>query len=136
MSKKHGIISGICLLLACFVCIAIMGSTYTAEIQLPQSELTDEDITISFSKDNIVELKAVQVKGNIVRITMHSLNNGKTFLDVLTSGRSIAFGSVYVHRLGIITFDNYFGDCTGGIIVPISVALYIALILFLLIKDY
>ena len=48
----------------------------------------------------------------------------------------ILYDMLYVHPTGAITANTYFGECTGGYVIPIAAALYAALLFVSLLRRY
>ncbi len=110
--------------------------TYTAEINNTNRINNIEDITIKIEDENIVKCNDKSLENGILKIKFESVSKGKSYVDIYyDNGHSILF-SLYVHSFGIITFNEYIGDFTGSIIIPISIIMFSTYVLYVLIISY
>lgn len=141
------------------VVILLKGNMYTAEIPY-YSQYNIDDILIEVEgEDKIVELLDKQFDGDILKLTFKSVSKGIAFFNIKIIDHSsdenaenstkiptlneenqmINIGSmykIYVHNFGIITFDFFFGDCTGSVLFPISGLILLSYVLAILIIKY
>ena len=130
MSKKILVISALLLTVFSFAFVCFTGRTYTAVSLLPQ-DINPDDISVKFDNENIVALNDVTIKDGKIRLEFRSLNPGR--VSVYLEG--ISGFSLYVHKTGVITDGTFFGNCTGGRIIPLAFALYgIVVIIYLILK--
>ena len=130
MSKKILVISALLLTVFSFAFVCFAGRTYTAVSLLPQ-DTNPDDVSIKLDNENIVALNDVTIKDGKIRLEFRSLNPGR--VSVYLEG--ISGFSLYVHKTGIITDGTFFGNCTGGRIIPLAFALYgIVVIIYLILK--
>ncbi|MBO6054823.1 MAG: YdcF family protein [Oscillospiraceae bacterium] len=133
MGKRIILILLICLALS-FTAIALCGGRHTVKYDLTPSELSAAlDGTavyqVTAEDPGIVEISNVRVQGTRLFYDLHALNRGQTFLIVSQEpGRRIMMQKVYVHRFGIITESSFFGRCTLGVLVPISILIALVLL--------
>ncbi len=111
------------------------GNTYTYKIELDSNIKKIDNLKIELEKDNIIEIKEKKIDNGILKLKIKSLNRGNTFIDV-TSNEFVRMERFYVHNFGIITQESYFGKCTNDTIIPISVFIYVILLIYFLIKKY
>ena len=109
-----------------FIVIAIMGDKITGTYGPPYGEdfssRTPEDFRLTPETEGIVEISNVRIEKGILKYDVHALKRGITFIDIYSAdGEPLLMKKVYVHRLGIITLDTYFGVCTAGFLIPLSV---------------
>ena len=137
MKKKHLVIIAILLMIICFAYIAAVGSTFTAAMDLfSYDEVNVEDITVSAEKGGIAEVTDIRIDGQQLFMTFRALGRGKEYFIFRSPDGFERVAVVYVHAFGIISFGEFFGDVTGGRIIHIAVVLYIAVLLFYVIKRY
>ena len=124
-----------------FIFILFKGKTYTFNSRylgdnIIINSIDDVDINIEQDKE-IIKIIDTKVKNNKVELKIKSVNEGKAFININIKKENMAESHMfYVHKFGIISFNNYFGDFNGDFIIPISISILIAYILFILIKKY
>ena len=99
------------------------------------SNINDYKVSIEQDKD-IISIVDKKINGNYLEIKYKSKSRGKAFISINTNNGYNYLTSLYVHSFGIITKNSYFGYSTGSIVIPICVSLFIAFIIFLIIKKY
>lgn len=113
--------------------IAVRGKTYTVKLEIPDSDNNDISIDISQEDGTVVECTGKKMADGILSIDFKSVNEGRAFVSVEKDDYFTMF-TLYVHKLGIITYANYFGKCSGDIIFPVSIIIVLTymLVLFIL----
>ena len=137
MSRKQLILLGIALVLLCLVWLAVVGRTYTLEVPLDANYSAD-NFTVGYD-DAIVRLRSQTSEDGVLRLTFQAQKPGKTGVDVFQGievSYPILYDMLYVHPTGAITANTYFGECTGGYVIPIAAALYAALLFVSLLRRY
>ena len=135
MKRRHLILVGLALLLFCFAFLTLRGQTYVYEIPLYGRELDADAFEVTFPKD-IVSLRDKTVSDGVLRLTFRAEGRGKAVFEVFADGEPLKMDTLYVHPLGLITANTWFGSCTGGRIIPIAAALYAALLFWSLLRRY
>lgn len=140
MGKRGLAITGVLLALLCFGVIVWKGSTYTFRRPLPLDSPVAETYDVEFDPEGIASVTDLHVEDRTVVITVRAEAKGKTFLYVADPNGGVAgfsyLEAIYVHPLGVMTVDNYFGRSTGGAILSWAAALYLALLLASVIRQY
>ena len=136
MKKRYIAMSGLILLILCFVIVTVIGDTYT--IAIPIEDGTGiEDCHIEIEQDKeVIRLTDTITDNGFLILTLRSVSRGKAFINVSNENESYYYDSIYVHSLGIITIDNYFGRSRGYIFFPVAVVLYLIVVLYGVIKCY
>lgn len=116
-------------------CIIYNGNTYTVEIDNIREVNSIEDFNIKIEDENIVKSIYKSLENGTLKIKLKSVSKGKTFVNINYNDNSDIF-SIYVHKFGIITFNQYLGNSNGGIIIPISILVLSIYLLHLLIIAY
>lgn len=116
---KRGLaITGLLLALLCFVVIVWKGSTYTFRRPLPMNSPATETFVVSFDPEGVASVTDLHVEDRMVVITVRAEARGKTFLYVVDPNGGVAgfsyLEAIYVHPLGVMTVENYFGRSSGG----------------------
>jgi hypothetical protein len=136
MKKRRLALLGLALIILCFVYIAARGGIYTVKLNVPDTAGGAEDYQVEIEQSGeTVRLEDKQLRNGVLRLTFSSVSRGRAYIHITGPGFANMDG-IYVHGLGIITWRDYFGDCTGGVIVPIAFALYLAVVLLSLIRQY
>ena len=130
------------LLLLVLICLSgylyacLFGGTYTFSKSLENIGISGDAYELSLHPETDGKLE----------ITDHHIENGKLVMELkaveegyigicITSGEDKATEHFYVHWNGIITYDSYFGDYTGSILVQSLLILYtVIMILYLICK--
>ncbi|MBR0373373.1 MAG: YdcF family protein [Mogibacterium sp.] len=136
MKKRTYLVLILCLLALSFAVIAIGGKHYSASYKLSEVSYFNtienaEDIQAIVEEPQVVAVSDVHIENDRLEFNLDAIKRGRTFLVFQNpNGQNILMKRVYVHRFGIITMDSYFGDCTGGVMVPISLLIIIAVFYF------
>ena len=141
MKKRYLILLGLVLLAACATVLILSGRNYTMrldQMRLMKSVLkTPDRITIEIQGDDpILELTEQRVEEDALVLTFRSLRQGKAYISVKVMEEPQAYFHLYVHPLGVITCESYFGDCTGDVAIPIALILFLAACLWTTIRRY
>lgn len=115
--------------------IILNGRTYTIKINTVDGISNIENLEVKIEDENIVKCIDKSLEDGAIKIKLKSVSRGKTYVDITTNDYS-GFFSIYVHNFGIITFNEYMGNINGGIIIPISIIVFLIYVLYLLIISY
>ena len=126
-----------------FIVISILGHTYTIKyryiyMNAPESILGLDDIKISVEDEGFVEIldKKIDTKYIYVKIKSIPGKSGTTSVEI-ASDEALFIDRIYVHKSGIITKENFFGDCTGDFTFSFTLLVLLgALLCFLIRKSY
>ena len=132
------IILTIVLAIISFICAVKSGSKYTATVILPHNAIiSDENIEIRLSKENIVKIVDKKFVENQMILTFESINKGKTHVEIESKAEEITtIFSLYVHDFGIITYNSFFGDSTNSVVFSVSTVIILIYIELLIIDSY
>ena len=141
MKKRYLIPLGFVLLTVCAAVLILAGRNYTLRLdqtRLMKSFLKAPDrITVAIQGDDpVLELKEQRVEEDALLLTFRSLRPGKAYISVNVMEEPQAYFHLYVHPLGVITCESYFGDCTGDVVIPIALILFLAAYLWATIRRY
>ena len=124
---------GTVILILLFLCMAVllgMGRTYTAVLEIPGTIKDKTDYHVWLEKEGIVALTNERWEQGKLYLTFRSISQGRVFFRVEAGDQNYGMAFLEVHPLGIITYNNVFGDCRGGRVVPISVLLLMQMIFY------
>ncbi len=132
------LIFGVVLIAIALSVIMIGGDRYTARFEYGYTNkpVTDYDVVL-YQDGDVVTIEDTRRDGNDVVVDLKSVNPGQFELQVFWNNHEINLVRYfYVHRLGLITADNYFGNCTNGNLIMIVIDVYLAIIVIDLIRKY
>ena len=135
-NKLKLLILAIILFIISSVFIILNGNTYTIKIDNMNETSDIENLNIKIEDENVVKCIDKSLEKGTLKIKLESVSKGKTYVDIYNNEESSVFFSIYVHDFGIITFNEYMGDCNGSIIIPISIIVFSIYVLYLLIVSY
>lgn len=115
--------------------IIINGKTYTFQKNIGSNISGIDELEIIIEPIGIIECIDKKLDEGVLELKIKSLKEGKAHIEI-KGQEYIDYHSVYVHKFGVITYDNYFGKSTGGEIIPFSVVIFLAYILYISIKKY
>ena len=119
------------------VWIIANGRTYTIEIRNTDNIRDIQQINVIIENENIAKCIDKSIEEDVIKIKLESISKGKTFIDIKKDEGTLShLSSIYVHNFGIITFNEFLGTCKGGIIIPISIFIFLAYILYLLVLEF
>ena len=131
------LVLAILLLIISATVILLSGNKYTIRIPNAQPDWNLDDVKITMKDDKIIKLIDKKIENGELKINIKSISEGKSYIDVIYESQNLSkMYSIYVHKFGIITFNEFMGDCSGSIIIPISIAILLSYVLYLLIKSY
>ena len=114
-----------------FIIIIMKGNTYVIEGKIDNiKDINDINVSIEQDKE-IIKIVNKEFKNNTYKLTLKGVNKGKAYL-IINDYMEI----FYVHNFNIITRNEFFGKCSGDIIIPISFIILILYILYIFIKKY
>ena len=133
MKKRYYIILAVVLVCACFVYNIAVGSRYVLEKELYEniSNADQLDITVDQEKE-IIRITDKQLVDGKLYVTMESVSPGQA--DIIVSDKNepdflILMRPVYVHQMGIITEENFFGRSTGSWSFAVAAIVFLAVLL-------
>ncbi len=86
---------------------------------------------------DIIKIIDKKSKNNIFYLNVEAVSEGKSFIIISDENQKFYnIIPVYVHKFGIITYDSYFGNSNGNIVIPICITILFFYILYLLIKSF
>lgn len=139
INNKFGVlILAIILTIISTFCILINGKTYTVKLDVFSHVDSIDELNIEIEQDSdIVQLKEKSLEDDVLMMTFASVSEGKAYVDVTeVNGYTSQMFALYVHKFGIITYDSYFGACTYGEMISVSILILLAYIFYLLTKRY
>ena len=116
--------------------IAIMGKTYTFKMPYNKKIEDSNDIIIEVEDENVVTCIDKKVQDETIEVKLRSKTKGKTFVTINNKDEFVHLFPIYVHPLGIITYSEFMGECRGGIIIPISITIWLSYLLYVLVITY
>ena len=135
--RSHGTLSvallGILMAAACCIYVMIVGDRYSFRTDV--SEAGEVRAEVADDSVGSVVIENVHREGGKVRLTVRSVCPGRVYVETFytENGEYANLSVLYVHRNGVITEDDFFGNCTGMNVVHVMLCLYIAAWLYVFI---
>ena len=138
MSKKIKVlVLAIILTVISILFIILNGNTYTIKTERLNDISNIENLNIKMEEENIIECIDKKIENDKLELKIKSISEGKTFIEIENTDSGFSYTCpIYVHKFGIITVNEYMGDCSGSIIIPISIIILLSYTMYLLIKVY
>ena len=126
------------LCLISIITIIILGDTYTYKTKCMVGLEDINDYGIIIEQDNILECIDKKVEDGYLVLKLKSKAPGKVDISITNAKESQTYNMrvFYVHKFGIITYNDILGDCTGCKTIPISLAITLSYIVYLLIIKF
>ena len=136
--KLRYLLLAIVMIIACYVYVFFVGNEYTCVIDFRTENPGRSNPVVCIDDDgkDTLEVTYSRVEGEKVYVGVRSKNPGRAYVYVKSGEKSSSLSVLYIHKNGIITADDYFGDFTGSYIVRVALAIYLAIILMDLIIMY
>ena len=136
--KLRYLLLAIVMSLACYVYVYFAGDEYVCPVtSFRMSE--DGAVPVAVIDDggqDTLEILYLHIEGDTAYVKVRSKNPGRAFLTVVSGNEETSTTVLYVHKNGVITHDDYFGDFTGSFIARVGLAVYLAILLMDLIIMY
>ena len=131
MKNRTLILIAIALTILCAAMIAAQGKSYV--VSLDVSGISDDagDFTVAIDQDGgAVTLADKHLENGTLSLEFRSAGEGRALVDVYGPEGYTAFFRLYSHKSGILTYNDFLGDCTGSRVIPLSISLYLLLVLY------
>lgn len=135
MNLKKLILLGLALALFCLGYLTVRGRTMVVDVPLADGPQDIQAYTVTVESDNL-SVTDQKIRDGVLRLTLRGEKPGATFIEVDRGDTAIFLERFLIHPTHLITRDTYFGECTGGRVVPIAVALYVAVLFVSLLRRY
>ena len=134
-SRIKILLLAVVLIILSFIVIVINGKTYKLQIHLNNDISSIDDIDVVLTPEGIIKCTDKKLENGVLKLKFQSIKKGKVYADVKI-GDNVDYNVLYVHKFGIITYNNFLGNATGAIVIPISVVVLLSYILFIVVKKY
>ncbi len=139
MKKKHLLLLGVLLVAVCAAVIVAAGSVYTLRIH-PYSHMNpvpaeEGDISVILDGD-AAALEGFYTENDDLILRFRALKRGETSVSVLFNGKPEIRFAIYTHVLNVLTYENYFGDSTGNVVIPAAVIVFLAALIWYYVQKY
>ena len=149
MHNKYALpILTIFLIIAGYLYLLAVGDTYTVKIEADMQEryalreaeekgATQDIYKTWVYEDSKGSVEILEVKGQegVMEIRVRSQKPGRVYLAYQFYGRE-SLVVLYVHPNGLITRDDYFGDCNGSYELRVLWVLYLAFLISRIVRKY
>ena len=136
MNRKILIAAAVLLIAVCFVTVILCGGSFTIQTDVPQEASADDySVATDYGRD-VIELTDKSVSNGVLSLTFRPIKQGREFIVVSSpDGTNYCF-SVYVHPFGVVSENDYFGKARGDIVIPAAIIIFLALLLYYLIREH
>ena len=136
--RKRTILTAAILFIVIGLCSVIMqGSEYTLKFRMSSPSYQDDDYEVMIEQDHeVINVTDRYDEDGMLCLTLHSVSEGKASVEISDPQGNGHIETIYVHPMGVITVNTYFGDSAGDGIIPVLSFLYTALILCYVIQLY
>ncbi|MBP5749744.1 MAG: YdcF family protein [Firmicutes bacterium] len=131
MKNRSLFLIAIALTILCAAFLAAQGTSYV--VRLGVSGVSDDagDFTLAIEQNaGAVTLTDKRMEDGELCLEFQSVGKGKATVDVYGPDEYHTFFRLFSHSFGILTYDEYFGDCTGSRAIPLAVSLYLLIVLY------
>ena len=136
MNKKILIAAAVLLAAVCFVTLILCGGEFTIEVPAPQGASPDDfSFTTDYGSD-VIELTDRSCSDGVLTLTFRTVKRGREFIIVTDPEGENTYRSMYIHLFGIVTDNEFFGKCKGDNVIPVAIIVFLALLLYSLIRQY
>lgn len=126
--KKFGFLILAVVIAVCgYIYICAVGKEYVYVNKDFSSGVTVTDVSVDADSTGKVDITKWEMTDRGLMVHLKSAAPGKVYLSTTNSnGQSIFV--FYVHDNGVITYNNFFGDCTGSDKVILSLIIYLVIL--------
>lgn len=121
------------LFIVSFIYINIKGNVYVLKVNSIKN-INEANIKLE-QKNEIVKIISQKNNDGVLEITLKSVNPGKANI-IVNDSSNYYYDSIYVHKFGVITINNFFGKSSCDYIIPILNIILISILIYMLIKKY
>ena len=134
--KKFGfLILAVLITVFGYIYIRAVGNEYTYVRNDINTSSGITDIRITEDSQGKIEIISREVNDRCFTARLRSVAPGRVYMSFETTEHT-SLGVIYVHNNGVITSEQFFGDCTGCRAVYVCIMIYLVLILVYLVVKY
>jgi vancomycin permeability regulator SanA len=131
VKNRSLILIAVLLTVLCIAFIAVRGTSYV--VRLDVSGISDDagDFRVAIDQQTeAVTLADQYMENGQLCLDFRSAGEGRAYVDVFGPGEYKEFFRLFSHKTGILTLDEFLGDCTGSRVIPLAIALYLLLLIY------
>ncbi|MBP5492290.1 MAG: YdcF family protein [Clostridiales bacterium] len=138
MKKYWLIFLSIFMVVFCYAYVRFFGNEYVYHYHMYFKSIDVSELSVApeAGSEDHIEVLDYHVKDNTLYVKVRGLEPGKGYVEYKTGEETGGLFVFYVHGNGVVTFEDYFGDFTGSFLVRTCVLIYLALLIFHLIRKY
>ena len=118
-----------------YIYIRAVGSEYTCVRKDINTSSGVTDVLITEESQGKIEILNWEVNDRCFTARLRSVAPGRVYMS-FESDEHLSLGIFYVHNNGVITSEQFFGDCTGCQAVYVCILIYLLLIFVYLFVKY
>ncbi|MBR2098955.1 MAG: hypothetical protein IJ926_04655, partial [Firmicutes bacterium] len=131
MKNRTLILIAIALTVLCAAFLTAQGTSYIVTLDVSGVSDGAGDFTVAIEQDGgAVTLADKSLEDGTLSLDFRSAGEGRAYVDVYGPGEYKAFFRLFSHKTGIVTYDEFFGDCTGSRVIPLAIVLYLLLLIY------
>ena len=140
MNRKKLMIIGAVLIAVCVAVVLLQGRVYEAVVPLSRlgngiTEADADHLRVEVS-NGCVELAGKTIGNGNIYLTFKAVKQGRDFFEIFLGEEHLFLDSLIVHPSMVITWETYFGRSGGTWIMPIAVAVFLVLLLWVAVLEY
>ncbi|MBR5641743.1 MAG: YdcF family protein [Firmicutes bacterium] len=131
MKNKTLILIAVILTVLCIAFLAVRGTSYVVKLDVAGLSNDAGDFDVAIDQDiEAVNLVNQTLENGQLFLEFRSVHEGRAYVDVYGPGEYQAFFRLFSHKTGILTLDEFLGDCTGSRTIPLAIAVYLLLLIY------
>ncbi|MBR6359289.1 MAG: YdcF family protein [Lachnospiraceae bacterium] len=140
MNRKKLMIIGAVLIVLCVAVVLLQGRVYEAVIPLSRlgigiTEADADNMRVEINNGCVELVNRATGNGNLY-LTFKAVKPGRDFFEIFRGEEHVFLNTLIVHPSMVITFETYFGRSGGTWILPIAVAVFLVLLLWVAVLEY
>jgi vancomycin permeability regulator SanA len=131
VKNRSLILIAIILTVLCIAFIAVRGTSYVVKLDVAGISDDAGDFRVEIDQHTeAVTLANQYMENGQLCLEFRSVYEGRAYVDVYGPGEYQAFFRLFSHKTGILTLDEFLGDCTGSRVIPLALVLYLLLLIY------
>lgn len=131
MKNKTLILIAVILTVLCIAFLAVRGTSYVVRLDVSGISAGAGDFDVAVEQEaEAVTLADQYIENGQLCLEFRSAYEGKAHVEVSGPDGYWKYFRLFSHRTGILTLDEFLGDCTGSRVIPLAIVLYLLLLIY------
>lgn len=131
MKNRTLVLIAVILTVLCAAFLAVRGTSYVVKLDVAGISDDAGDFRVEIEQEpEAVALTDQRVENGQLCLTFRSVHEGKAYVDVTGPDGYSGFFRLFAHKTGILTIDEFLGNCTGSRAIPLAIAVYLLLLIY------